>query len=51
MALGITGQRQKNKLATVAIETLPTVPASEILKPGSLINRRIYLVRTKVQWS
>lgn len=40
MALGITGQRQKNKLATVAIETLPTVPASEILKPGSLINRR-----------
>lgn len=40
MALGITGQRQKNKLATVAIETLPTVSASEILKPGSLINRR-----------
>lgn len=40
MALGITGQRQKNKLATVAIETLPTVPASEILKPGALINRR-----------
>ena len=25
MALGITGQRQKNKLATVAIDTLPTV--------------------------
>lgn len=40
MALGITGQRQKNKLATVAIETLPTAPASEILKPGSFINRR-----------
>lgn len=40
MALGITGQRQKNKLATVAIDTLPTVTAPEVLRADSLLNRR-----------
>lgn len=40
MALGVTGQRQKNKLATVAIDTLPTVAAAEVLRSDSLLNRR-----------
>lgn len=40
MALSVTGQRQKNKLATVAIDTLPTVAAAEVLRSDSLLNRR-----------
>lgn len=40
MALSVTGQRQKNKLATVAIDTLPTVTAAEVLRSDSLLNRR-----------
>lgn len=40
MALSVTGQRQKNKIATVAIDTLPTVTSAEVLRSDSLLNRR-----------
>ena len=40
MALSVTGQRQKNKLSTVAIDTLQTVSAAEVLRSDSLLNRR-----------